>query len=59
MNNMINAVYDGQLIKNAIYDAAKAAVMQHLIENYLKLKIHGEIFNSLLTNLINHDTMFM
>jgi len=27
MNNMINAVYDGQLIKNAIYDAAKAAVM--------------------------------
>ena len=27
MNNVINAVYDGQLIKNAVYDAAKAAVM--------------------------------
>jgi hypothetical protein len=27
MNNMINAVDDGQLIKNAVYDAAKAAVM--------------------------------
>ena len=42
MNNVINAVYDGQLIKNAVYDAAKAAVMQHLIKNYLKLHKYME-----------------